>query len=1123
MHDLLPARHGPPGDGSSSAAPPADPRRAEDRYRDLADAMPLIVWIARPDGTPDYYNQPWWDYTGLPLGDRDRAWYRVVHPNDEQPARACWQAALRGEARYEIECRFRRYDGEYRWHLERANPIYDAAGAVLAWVGTATDIEDQKRAEADLRHLSESITLLSTSLDYETTLQRIAWLAVPEFAEWCFVDLVDQAGNFQRVAVAHADGAHESLADALRGAPPGITKWAAEVADLAAGEPQLITDLGPAFYRSVAPDPTHRALLHALGLHALLIVPLLAGARMLGAISFGGGAGRTYGPAQITTGRQIARQVALAVTNARLYQAAQDDIALRAGIEARLREETETLETLNHLGQVLAAELDLQRLVAAVTDAATSLTGANFGAFFYNLVDERGESYTRYTLSGVPRTAFEPFPIPRNTHLLGPTFVGEAPIRIADVQLDPRYGHNPPHFGMPAGHPPVVSYLAVPVIARSGEVLGSLYFGHADAGAFSARHERLVVGLAAQTAIAMDNARLYLQLHDAIREREQTIQHQQLLEQQLTLLVEASSNLLGTLELDQVLPTVVDVARRVVAADAYAVWQYQPRDAHWRAVCSAGLSPAYQRTTEQNYGTTLPFTAIIQAEDVETSPALATRVAGYQQEGIRSVLAVPLWIHGTVSGSITFYWRRPRHFTEMEVRVASALANIAGSAIGSADLYETQRRLRTAAQQAQARSDFLAEVSQVLAGSLDYETTLHSLVKLVVPRLADWCAIDLPDEQGGLVPFAVAHGDSARMALALELRRRYPTDMDSAQGLAAVLHTRQGAMVPEITDEMLVAGAKDPEHLALMRGLGLHSILYVPLVARGHALGVLTLAHSESGRVYTAADLELAEEIARRAGIAVDNAQLYRDAQEAIRVRDEFLSIASHELKTPLTGLQLQVQMLLHLAKKDHLAGLPAERLVMMLERSERQSKQIVKLINTLLDVSRLAAGRIELDREPVDLAEVTRTVAESFGVELAAARVPLTLTAAMPVVGEWDRARLEQVVTNLLGNALKYGLGRPIELTVEPGDGTGRLIVRDYGIGIAADQQARIFERFERAVEAHNYGGFGLGLYIVRQIVDALGGTITVTSAPEVGSAFVVALPLAGPPGAGMRAEPSG
>ncbi|MBV8888226.1 MAG: GAF domain-containing protein [Alphaproteobacteria bacterium] len=187
-------------------------------------------------------------------------------------------------------------------------------------------------------------------------------------------------------------------------------------------------------------------------------------------------------------------------------------LALNESLEARvgeLREEARTLEILNRTGTALAAELSLERLVQTVTDAAVEVTGAQFGAFFHNVLNEQGEAYTLYTLSGVPREAFAEFAMPRNTAVFGPTFRGEGPVRSDDILADPRYGRSAPFHGMPPGHLPVRSYLAIPVVSRSGEVIGGLFFGHSDVGIFTERVERIVSGIAAQAAIGIDNARLF--------------------------------------------------------------------------------------------------------------------------------------------------------------------------------------------------------------------------------------------------------------------------------------------------------------------------------------------------------------------------------------------------------------------------------------------------------------------------------------------------------------------------------------------------------------------------------------------------------------------------------------
>jgi signal transduction histidine kinase len=230
------------------------------------------------------------------------------------------------------------------------------------------------------------------------------------------------------------------------------------------------------------------------------------------------------------------------------------------------------------------------------------------------------------------------------------------------------------------------------------------------------------------------------------------------------------------------------------------------------------------------------------------------------------------------------------------------------------------------------------------------------------------------------------------------------------------------------------------------------------------------------------------------------------DLSRAVRVRDQFLAIASHELRTPLTSLRLEVQGLLRASDTGRAAPLPALR--GRLQRLDRLVERQAKLIQDLLDVSRFVEGRLDLRLEEVDLASVAREVVERFHEELARSKYELTLRAAGPVVGRWDATRLDQIVTNLLSNAMKYGRGKPIEVAVEGRPKSALLTVRDHGIGIRTEDQQRIFERFGRAVSERSYGGFGLGLWLTRQIVEALGGRIAVASRPNEGALFTVELP---------------
>ncbi|MFP2934133.1 ATP-binding protein, partial [Pyxidicoccus sp. 3LG] len=300
-------------------------------------------------------------------------------------------------------------------------------------------------------------------------------------------------------------------------------------------------------------------------------------------------------------------------------------------------------------------------------------------------------------------------------------------------------------------------------------------------------------------------------------------------------------------------------------------------------------------------------------------------------------------------------------------------------------------------------------------------------------------------------------------------------------------------------------GLREPAHLELLGELGVAAWLTVPLVARGRTLGVLVLVSTRESRAWGPEDVELAENLAARVALAVDNARLYEEAQRAIRVRDEFLSVAAHELFTPLTSLRLSVQGLQRTAGT---ADRPASLSRAVLSIVDRQTRKLMRLVSELLDTSQLRTGRLRLQLEDVDLGQVVREVVEQLGPELERAGTPLELDVALGVTGRWDRLRLEQVVQNLLSNAVKYGERKPVELRVMADATQARLVVRDHGMGIPLEDQVRIFSPFERAISSRHFGGLGLGLYIVQRIVQQLGGSIRLWSEKGQGSTFVVELP---------------
>jgi PAS domain S-box-containing protein len=428
--------------------------------------------------------------------------------------------------------------------------------------------------------------------------------------------------------------------------------------------------------------------------------------------------------------------------------------------------------------------------------------------------------------------------------------------------------------------------------------------------------------------------------------------------------------------------------------------------------------------------------------------------------------------------------------------VISVLFDDAGRLRGFAKVTRdvTERRRIQGAQR------LLVAAGQSLGESLDFEETLQRVVHVALPDFASLCVLLLQDERGAIERQVTAHADPA-MAAATDLLGKLADS--AAQGAGDVRHGAQPDLVSRVNSAFERALFHDGAHCEALRGLSLVSHLTVALTARGRPLGTFSFASAH--RHYDSVDLDLAQDLARRAALALDNARLYREAQDAVRARDDFLTIASHELRTPLTPLQLQIDGLLRAGERG---GLSEQLALPRLSKIKRQVERMGRLITNLLDISRISAGRVQLELEDVDLTTAVYDVVARSREDLAATGCRVHVHAPGPVTGHWDRLRLDQILTKLLSNAIKYGAGKPIEVHIEDRQDSARLTVRDHGIGIAKDQQARIFERFERAVSSENYSGFGMGLWIVQQIADALGATIDVESTPGDGAAFTVELP---------------
>ena len=471
--------------------------------------------------------------------------------------------------------------------------------------------------------------------------------------------------------------------------------------------------------------------------------------------------------------------------------------------------------------------------------------------------------------------------------------------------------------------------------------------------------------------------------------------------------------------------------------------------------------------------------------------------------GFHSYMCTPLIARGRTLGTMSFVSSSALRFTPGDLAVAEELARRAALALDNA-------RLLHFAEEARRRAAMLAEASRMLASCADPVAILPELLQLAIPDFGDHAAVRLLDASGRFAPAVIANADPLMLEVATVVNERWGAATD--EWMMTVVRSGESVFLPVIGDDRLRAHATSEEHFAMMKKAAPRSLIVVPIKLREAVFGTLNFSLQRPGRNYEAADVALVEDLGLRIALALDNARLHASEQQAIRGRDELLSVASHEMRTPLGALQLMVRVL----KNELEAGKPAKTvardLAAKIEVADRQVSRISKIVNKLLDFSRIKAGAVFLESEDVDLSAVAREVVARFDLEAVDSGSRITLTAEAGVVGHWDLFRIEQILTNLLANAIRYGAGQPINVQVSRAGAAARLVVRDGGPGIAPEDRERIFERYVRRTQK-SFAGLGLGLYIVRQILDEAGGTITVESAPGEGATFTVTIPLRPPP----------
>lgn len=489
----------------------------------------------------------------------------------------------------------------------------------------------------------------------------------------------------------------------------------------------------------------------------------------------------------------------------------------------------------------------------------------------------------------------------------------------------------------------------------------------------------------------------------------------------------------------------------------------------------------------------------ITAELLERVARDAEHLRILNELGLRSAVIVPIKSRGRTLGAITFIAAESgRHYSQTDLETAEELARRAALAIENARQYQ-------ATQLAEERNRFLAEATEALASSLDYTATLRRISRLAVPRIAESAAV-YRLEGGTIRLTALTANDPKWEALALELDALLPLRIEQQdRTLPRVIHTGVAELLPDISESLRETWSPTSRADEIVRQLAIRSYMVVPLVVRNQVLGALALTTSATGRRFDPDDFTLAQELARRAGLAIENAQLYREVQDASRLKDEFLATVSHELRTPLTS----IMGWLHLLR----SGSPAQ-VARAIDTIERNAKTQARIIDDILDVSRFINGQLRLELERVNLNDILKGAIENVRPAAAARQVEITATLDPDAEAIADPARLQQIAWNLLSNALKFTPeGGRIDVRLQRDGATVTLRFSDTGQGIAADFLPHVFERFRQGDSSatREYGGLGLGLAIVRDLVELHGGRVAAESAGEGrGSVFTVILPVA-------------
>jgi PAS domain S-box-containing protein len=799
---------------------------AERQFRDLTDSAPMLVWMAGLDRDHTFFNRGWLEFTGQSLEDQiGSGWIDAVHPDDIDRRRSTLEKAYARQDRFEIEYRLRRRDGIYRWVLDIGAPRRGLDGEFLGFVGSCVDIEERKRASDIARLVADAGLRLDETRDLDETIQAAASLAIPDLADFCIVDLVEPDGSLRRVAAVAKDAEHQAILDKIRDFPTDPAS--ARPAARAVGErrPILLTDIHD-------PEVLRRNTAGNEALAAIILAMEARSAIVQPLIARGETIGAMFfvvGP-----GRDYGpAEIEITTELSRRVALAISNGQVHAAEQVARRSAEASAERVARLQRVtrgLGAAMTRDAVASLVVREGRAALDAS-GALVALSQDDAlyvvaSDGYDEGVVASYAGTSMASNnPLARAARESVPMWLPD--IRAAEADDD----RTRTAFEQSANR----SLCAVPLIA-DGITFGVIGLSFAESRPFDEDDRALIGAYADLCAQALARVALTNIRERLVTDLESQRARLETLLQQLPeglMIAEAPSGrmILANERLEEILRIPASEIHHIAGGEAY-----QGFDADGRQ-----LLPEDWPLARAVRGETVPYTEI---------------------ELVRA------------DGTRTWVAKRAGPVFDREGRVVAGVATII-------DIGDARR--------ARENRQFLANATELLGSSLDYEETIRRVAELSVPRIGDWCAVDVIDETGIPRRIAVAHPDPEMISFAREVQERYPADPDSPRGLPFVLRTGQSDMMSDVPTELVEAAARDADHLKLLRALRLQSYMCVPIIAAGQVLGAMTFVGAESGRHYTPDDLAFAEALAARAASAISNARSFREALRYKRVLDATL------------------------------------------------------------------------------------------------------------------------------------------------------------------------------------------------------------------------------------------